>query len=250
VAPDALQRRALDSLAHTIDNARSDSTIVIVILGYPRRARELLTRSPARYLDARVSDVNRIARALRPNVIIPAHEPYGAGAQALGTRSPDFWIEYVRRTADVAHYVNPNIRIGIAASSYGTRDSTLYAWAASRNSPVDIVGFSLMPGYDGAGSLDTHMRIARRWMRLYDRPKMHWVWTAGGYPIAHGERSQQLALRGVFSWATSQPAVNGVVVFEAGDYDTQQGMRAPNGHLRPALGELMRAIASVRESAR
>jgi hypothetical protein len=250
VDPEALTARALDSLGHMLDNARSDSTLIIITLGYPRGAREAIARAPGRYVDDRVTNVNRIARTLRPNVIIPAHEPYGDGARIVGIQPPEFWMDYIRRTAAIAHYVNPNIRIGMAAASYGTRDSTLYAWAASRNAPVDIVGFSFMPGYDGAGSLDTHLRIARRWMRMYERPKPHWVWAAGGYPVAHGERSQQLALRGVFSWATSQPYVNGVIVLEAGDYDTQQGLRAPSRRLRPALGELMRALTSIRESAR
>ncbi len=105
-----------------------------------------------------------------------------------------------------------------------------------------------MPGFDGATSLDTHMRIAQRWMRAYARPKVHWVLASGGYPIIHGEESQALALKGVLAWATAQPAIQGIVVTDAGDYDAQRGLRAPGGRLRAALSELSRAMAAERES--
>ena len=181
-------------------------------------------------------------------MIVPAYEPYGEGARNLGTQPPEFWIDFVTRAAAVAHHVNPNIRVAVAASSFGTRDSVLYAWAAGRGSPVDLIGLSLMPGFDGATSLDTHMRIAQRWLRGYERPKPHWVLAAGGYPIAHGETSQTLALRGVIAWATAQPAVRGVIVTDAGDYDAQRGLQAPSGRFRPALRELSRAITGEREA--
>lgn len=250
VDPEAARGKPLDSLAHVLDDLRADSVMIVVVLGYPANGRQVLQRNEAAYVDARLADVNRIARALRPAVLIPAHEPYGEGTRTLGIRPPRFWIDYIQRAAVIAHHVNPNIRVGVAASSYGTRDSTLYAWAAARGAPVDIVGFSLMPGFDGVTSLDTHLRIARRWMHMYDRPKPHWVWSAGGYPVAHGERSQVLALRGIFAWATSQPEVEGVVVTEAGDYEAQRGLRAPGGRLRPALNEVTRTVNAIRESAR
>lgn len=248
VAPEGARGKALDSLAHAIDNARDDSTLLIVTLGYPRDARGALDRSPARYLDDRIADVNRLARALKPNVIVPAYEPYGEGARVLGVRNPEFWIDFIGRSAAVAHHVNPNIRVAVASASFGSRDSVVYRWASSRSSPVDLLGFSFMPGFDGATSLDTHMRIAQRWLRSTPRPKPHWIFSSGGYPVAHGEQSQLLALRGVLAWATSQPAVHGVIITDAGDYDAQRGLRAPDGRLRAAFGELQRAIAAEHES--
>lgn len=249
VDPEAAAGKALDSLARTIDKVRDDSTVLIVTLGYSRNARSDLNRSRAAFLEQRVADVNRLARALRPNILVPAYEPYGEGARALGVRPPEFWIDFITRCAIVAHHVNPNIRIAVAAASYGARDSVVYRWAASRGSPVDVVGFSLMPGFDGATSLDTHIRIAQRWLRATPRPKPHWVLAAGGYPVAHGELSQLLALRGVLAWATSEPAVRGVVFTDAGDYDAQRGLRAPDGRFRAALNELVRSITAEHESA-
>ena len=249
VDPEGAHGKALDSLARALDDIRDDSTVLIVTLGYPRGARASLNRAPAKYLEDRIADVNRLARALKPNVIIPAYEPYGEGARALGVRPPQFWIDFISRSAAIAHHVNPNIKVAVAAASFGSRDSVVYTWASGRDSPVDVLGFSLMPGFDGASSLDTHMRIAQRWLRMTPRPKPHWVFAAGGYPVAHGERSQMLALRGVLAWATSQPAVHGVIVTDAGDYDAQRGLRAPDGRLRAALGELQRAILAEHESA-
>jgi hypothetical protein len=249
VDPEAARGKALDSLARSLDNVRDDSTVLIVTLGYPRNARAEFARSPSAYVEQRVADVNRIARVLTPDILIPAYEPYGEGARALGIRTPDFWIGFITRSAAIAHHVNPNIKVAVAAASYGPRDSVVYRWAATRGSPVDVLGFSLMPGFNGATSLDNHMRIAQRWMRATPRPKPHWVFAAGGYPVAHGERSQLLALRGVLAWATSEPAIRGFVFTDAGDYDAQRGLRAPDGRLRAALGELARSIAAERESA-
>lgn len=249
VTPEAAHGKALDSLVRSLDNIRDDSTVLIVTLGYDRTARAELNRSPSAYADRRVADVNRLARALRPNIIIPAYEPYGEGARALGVRPPEFWIDLITRSAAIAHHVNPNIRVAVAAASYGPRDSVVYRWAARRGSPVDVLGFSLMPGFNGATSLDTHIRIAQRWLRATPRPKPHWVFAAGGYPVAHGEQSQVLALRGVLAWATSQPAIHGFVFTDAGDYDAQRGLLAPDGRFRPALAELARSIDAERESA-
>lgn len=249
VNPEGARGKALDSLVRSLDNVRDDSTVLIVTLGYPRSARAALNRSPAAYMEQRLADVNRLARALKPNIIIPAYEPYGEGTRALGVRTPEFWIDFISRSAAIAHHVNPNIRVGVAAASFGSRDSVVYRWAAGRGSPVDVLGFSLMPGFDGATSLDTHMRIAQRWLRATPRPKPHWILASGGYPVAHGEQSQLLALRGVLAWATSQPAVHGIVFTDAGDYDAQRGLRGPDGRFRPALDELVRAITAEHESA-
>ena len=114
---------------------------------------------------------------------------------------------------------------------------------------MDVLGFSMMPGFDGATSLDTHMRIATRWMRAFPvRPKAHWVFSAGGYPIAHGEQSQELALWGVLSWATTQSPIKGLIVTEAGDYDVLRGLRTAGGKYRSAVGAVMRAQRGLRET--
>jgi hypothetical protein len=238
---------ALDSLARTVDDQRGDSTLIIITLGYPADAAKQFRESPAEYTRNRLADVDRIARRLRPDILLPADEPYGAGARALGIRPAEYWIDYLTRAAAIVHHVNPRIRGGVAGSSYSRRDSTLWAWAATRGTPIDVVGFSLMPGFDGAKDLDDRLRAAQRWLRPFAaRPKPAWVFSAGGFPLTHGERSQELALWGTLAWATTQPSIKGLIVTEAGDYDAIRGLRAPGGRLRSAVGAVRRAQAGLK----
>jgi hypothetical protein len=249
IDPEGAKLTPLDSIARLVDDRRADSALIIVSLGYPKDAERQFHKSPSDYTKERIADVDRIARRLRPDILIPAVDPYEAGTRAIGQQDPEYWKEYITQAARITHAVNRRIRIGISASSYGSRDSTLYYWAAGKNSPVDVVGFSMMPGFDGATSLDTHMRVAQRWMHSFeDKPKPHWVFAAGGYPLAHGEKSQELALWGVLSWATTQPQIKGLVVNEAGDYDVLSGLRSASGRYRSAVGALLRAEKGLAEN--
>ena len=116
-------------------------------------------RSRAAYTTARLKDIDRIARRLKPDYLIPAVDPTGEGSRILGNQTPDYWIDYFTRAARLAHYIYPRIKVSVPMSSYGTRDSALYAWAARPGSPIDAVGFSLLAGFDGARSLDTACRV-------------------------------------------------------------------------------------------
>lgn len=249
VDPEAARGVALDSLARSIEEARADSTIIIVALGYPKKGEEEIKQSREAYTVARLKDIDRIARRLKPDYLIPAVDPLEEGSRVLGDQTPKYWIEYFTRAARMAHYIYPRIKVAVPISSYGTRDSTFYAWAARRGSPIDVVGFSLLAGFDGARSMDTHMRVAQRWMRMYPNPKEHWVFAAGGYPLVHGEQNQERAIWGVLAWATAEAPIKGLVVYEAGDYYTVRGLRAPGGRLRPATSAILRAEKGLRSSA-
>jgi hypothetical protein len=249
VDPEAARGVALDSLARSIDEARADSTIIIVSLGYPKKGEQEIKQSREGYTVSRLKDVDRIARRLKPDYLIPAVDPLEEGTRILGDQTPQYWIDYFSRAARVAHYIYPRIKVAIPISSYGTRDSTLYAWAARRGSPIDVVGFSLLPGFDGARSLDTDLRVAQRWMQEYPNPKEHWVFAAGGYPLVHGEQNQERAIWDVLAWATAQAAIKGLVVYEAGDYNTVRGLRAPGGRLRPVTDAILRAEKGLRAGA-
>jgi len=136
----------------------------------------------------------------------------------------------------------------VPISSYGTRDSTLYAWAARPGSDINAVGFSLFPGFDGYRSLDTHMRVAQRWMRQFPKPKDHWVFAAGGYPLLHGEENQRIAIMGILAWATAEAPIKGLIVYEGGDYNTVRGLRAPGGRLRPVTARVIIAEKGLRRT--
>ena len=248
IDPEAARGLALDSLARSIEQARADSTLLIVALGYPKKGEEEFRQSREAYTVARLKDIDRIARRLKPDYLIPAVDPLEEGTRILGETSPQYWIDYFSRASRVAHYIFPRIKVGVPISSYGTRDSTLYAWAARPGSPIDVIGFSLFPDFDGAKWLNTYLSVAQRWMQQFPKPKEHWVFAAGGYPLAHGEENQRRWIWGVLAWATAQTPIKGLVVYEGGDYNSVRGLRAPGGRLRPATDAILRAEKGLRPS--
>jgi hypothetical protein len=246
IVPEAMDRVALDSLASALEMIRRDSTQLIVTLGYPR---PLVPLPGRRFNDARrLQTIERVVRVLRPDVLLPAEDPYDSGTRAAGQLAPQFWESYLTRASAIAKRVRPRTRIGVSASAYDGRDSTLYAWAAASDSPVDVVGFTLFPSRTGVRTLDAATHAADRWMRESRSTKDHWVFAAGGFPEAHGEVSQERAVWAALAWATSRPAIKGLIVSEAGDYGSVTGLRAPDGHLRRATYAVMSAMRGVRET--
>src|SRR3954466_2538882 len=246
IDPEAARGVALDSLARSIEQARTDSTLLIVSLGYPKKGEQEFKQSRETYTVARLKDIDRIARRLKPDYLLPAVDPMEEGTRILHEDSPAYWIDYFSRAARVAHYIYPRIKVAVPMSSYGTRDSTVYAWAARPGSGIDAIGFSLFTGFDGVASFDTYMSIAHRWMSQFPKPKEHWVFAAGGAPLVHGEESQLRAIMGILAWATAEAPIKGLVVYEAGDYNTVRGLRAPGGRLRPVTGAVIRAETGLR----
>lgn len=248
IVPDAAKALVLDSIAHVLDPLRrADTTMVIVSLGYRGK---LFPKPGGQSLDPemRLRAVDQVMRRLRPDIILPAEDPYGAGAIALGSLPPEEWQDYITKAAAIVKRVRPRTRVGISASSFGSRDSTLYAWAIAPRSPVDVVGFSLFPGRLGAVELDASIRAADRWLVQLRSRKEHWVFATGAYPLAHGEQSQASALTGVLAWATSRPEIRGLVVTSSSDYGAATGLRAVNGRMRPAATVYTGAMRAIREA--
>jgi hypothetical protein len=247
IEPAGARLAALDSLAHVVEEERRDSVLLIVAVGYDRNAREAFRQNPSAHMKARLAAVDRIVRRLRPDIILPARDPYTAGTRAMGRVPLAWWEEYLRQASANARRVSNRVRVGVSASAFVGADSALYAWASRPGSPVDVVGFSFYPSYDGGGSLSARLHVADRWMR--GSTKNHWVFSAGAFPVTHGETSQSRALWGTLAWATSKAPIKGLIVESAGDYDVVTGLRAPGGRVRPALATLERAIAAMAETA-
>src|SRR3982751_4526745 len=245
--PEEMDRQALDSVARSLDLLRRDSTELFVTLGYPRK---IISFSGRTFNDTRrLETIERVVRRLHPDVLLPAEDPYDSGTRAAGSRAPQYWESFLTRAAAIAKRADRHVRIGVSASAYDRRDSTLYAWAAARGSSVDVVGFTLFPSRTGVRTLDAARGAADRWMQASRSTKDHWVFAAGGYPEAHGEASQTRALWAALAWATSRPVIKGLVVNEAGGYGVIRGLRAPDGHLRRATFAVMTAMKGMRESA-
>jgi hypothetical protein len=251
VDPEGATNATLDSLKKLLDPIRQvDSALVIVSLGYGEDAGAAFQLNREAYTQARLRDANKILRYLQPNVFIPVVEPYSRGTRLLGNVPVSYWKDYLARMARLRNTINRRTRIGVMASRYDDADSALYAWAAAPGSPVDVLGFTLQPSFRGAPALDARMQAADRWLRASDAPrqKPHWVFANGGFPLSHGEEAQERAVWGSLAWATSQPAVKGIVIAEAGDYHRLVGMRAANGRVRPAAFEVAKAVRGMRET--
>lgn len=248
IVPD-IEAAGLDSLARTVDLLRRDSTTLIVALGYHGTLVPEVGRAPFDELE-RLAVIRRIVRRMHPDILLPAEDPYRVGARLIGQFPVERWQSYLVRAASTAKRIDPSVQIGVAISAFDHRDSTLYAWAAGPRSPIDVVGFSFFPSSRGMADMDGRMRAADRWMHSTPSSKPHWVFAAGGYPLAHGELSQQQALWATLSWATARPTIKGVVVYEAGDYGVARGLRSPSGRLRMATFAIMRGIRGLREAAR
>jgi hypothetical protein len=248
VVPGA-SRLALDSLAHVLDPYRRDSTVLIVALGY--RGKLIPELGPEPLAEAeRLATIRLVMQRLRPDILLPAEDPYGSGERAVGNLPPSRWEMYLTDAARIAKSIDRNVKVGVAASAYTSNDSILYAWAASPRSPIDIMGFSLFPSPYVGGGIQSDTRTADRWMRATPPRKDHWIFATGGYPLAYGERSQENAVWEVLAWGTDHAAIKGAIVYEAGDYGQTRGLRAPNGRYRPAARRVIWAIGQLRESAR
>lgn len=247
VTPEGTARATLDSIARVLEDRRRAGTRLIASIGFPFDVRTLAGRTIPLDEPSRLRAVERVARRLRPDYLLPVLEPYGAAARTVGRLPVERWREYLTRAAEVAHRVDGRIRVGVALSATTARDSSLYAWASSSASPLDAVGFSFLPGRLGALSLDVGADAAGRWMRTAQSEKEHWVFSAGGLALVHGELSQERAILHALAWATAQAGVRGLVVSAAGDYGTPTGLRAPDGHPRRAMMAVQRSVRALRE---
>lgn len=239
---------AIDSVSHAIDLMQRDSLTVVATIGYHGKLLPEVRRARLD-VDERLATIRRVLSRLRPDVLVPAQDPYREGARVLGRLPVRTWEDYFTRAAAVTKEVRPRTRIGLSASSYDPRDSTLYAWAASPASPIDIVGFSFFPSRQGGKTLDASFRAADRWMLAIPPSKPHWVFAAAGYPLAHGDVSQDRALWAALSWATAHDPVRALIVSESNDYGQAIGVRAPSGRYRRAGDTIRRSVIGIRESA-
>ncbi len=239
---------AIDSVARSLDLLQRDSMLVVATIGYGEELLPELSRAPLD-VELRLRTLRAVLVRLRPDIVLPAQDPYGLGARVLGRMTPEQWEDYLTSAKALVREVRPRTRVGLAAAAFDARDSTLYAWAAAPGSPVDVVGFSFYPSRLGARTIDASFRAADRWMRANPPRKPHWVFAAAGYPLAHGEQSQARAIWAALAWATARPQFRGVIVMEANDYGQALGLRAPNGRYRRAATTVRRAMNGLRDAA-
>jgi hypothetical protein len=229
---------ALDSLRRALEPYRRDSLLLIAGLAPSDAPREeaMSSRRDSAYLEV----VDRIARRLRPDYLVALEEPRGVDTRPRGAMAPGRRQWQIRAMTAAVKRVDRRIKVGISVIP-GLRDSALYAWAASSDSPLDAVGFTLVASAGGGPRLDARIRTADAWMQRAGTAKEHWLFRAGGAPSIHGDAAQELAMAGLLSWSMGRAGMRGAIVTHAGDYGSMRGLRAASGRLRPATSTLFRA---------
>jgi hypothetical protein len=246
--------RALDSLARALDVYRADSTLIVVTLGWSIQESLRIRLAPTAWERERVQLVEQVVRRLRPDILVPLQDPNGHGVRIVGDRTAASWQPLLELCAKTAHALRPRTRVLASMSTFDDRDSVLAAWAASPSSGMDGIGYVLQPGFRGGVSLEARLQAADRWRAVRNRlgvpAQTEWVLLAAGYPWTQGELAQDRGIWGVLAWASARPSIGGVIVGDAGDYDTRRGLRGPGGRLRLANTSLRRAIRGLSEERR
>ena len=119
IIPEEMDRQALDSLAHTLDLLRRDSTELIVTMGYPR---QIFSFSGRTFNDSRrLETIERVVRRLHPDILLPAEDPYDSGTRAAGERAPQYWESFLRarvgdRQARRPSRAHRRLRVGVRSA--------------------------------------------------------------------------------------------------------------------------------------
>jgi hypothetical protein len=215
IAADGSTAAALDSLGRALESYRRDSTALLVALSAETRDR---TRT-----------VDRVVRRLRPEyLVLPAAWGFAA----------------LERSAAEVRQLRPATKLTIELSAFDRGDSTLFAQTAFMS---EAVLFSLMPTPGGAARIAAALAAADRWISHDGRPREHWL-LAVGAPRIDGEDAQRRLMRHAITWSSSRNTFSGVVFGDAADYDRGTGLRAADGRLRAAVGDIATEIRTLAES--
>ncbi len=255
IAPGGATPRALDSLSRSLDRYRADSAVIVITLGWDMEEALRVRFAPTAWERDRIALVGQVMRRLRPDILVPLEDPNGVGLLIAGDRSAASWQPLLTQSARTAHTLRPRTRVLAEIGTFDRRDSLLATWAASPASGLDGVGYVMQPGFRGGVSLEARLQAADRWRaarrrQFPGRVSDEWVVLTAGFPWTMGEQAQDRGIWGVLAWASARPTIDGVIVGDAGDYDTRRGLRGPGGRLRLAYTSLRRAIRGLDDTAR
>ena len=241
---DAARASSLDSLARVLEPLRADKVRIAVAL--------TVGAQPSALDDLeRLGAIERVLVRLRPDVIFPAlRSPIPS---LLRRRPPSlaWWRNSASRSAQLVARVRPRTTVGWAATRLDATDSAVYKWAASKASPVQLIGAVSYPSFSGLPAIDARLRAFERWHALAvaagGGAQTHWLVNVGGLPHAHGDAAQLAAIRHALAWGSRRPWINAAIIGEPADYDGGLGLRAANGRMRAALASIALAAKGMRE---
>lgn len=212
----------MDSLRDSVGDTRVDTGVGDTLSADTTRAR------------SRIGDTTR-ADTIRASARRDTTVDVAAAVDAMAPLAPAT-TERERRERTTER----TTRLMWVAARLDVTDSIVYAWAVTRDSPVDIVGASIFPSFSGLPAIDARLRALERWRgRAALSPTVaHWLVPVGGLPRAHGDISQVAALRHILAWGARRPWIGAVVIGEPADYARWLGLRASNGRYRQAVAAI------------
>ncbi len=243
----AARGSVLDSLARLLEPWRSDSGSTIAI------ALELGRSPGAPNSPSRLATIERVLQRVRPDVLVPGWR--APLPSMLPGDEPDmvWWQTMLVSSASVIQRVRPRTLLGWSAVRVDARDSAMYRWAASPQSPVKVLGLVAYPSFAGLPAVDARLRAFDRWhAQAADSMKAgtrHWLMESGGLPRAHGDAAQTAAVMQALAWGTRRPWITVAILGDAGDYDGSNGLRAADGRIRRVVGVVSRASRGLRDAA-
>lgn len=235
-----ISNAALDSIARTLA-PRRDSITLIVSLRLPVP----FPRADTSAERARLAALERIARRLRPDVLVPADRVELAAAEAS---VPDV-IRHYERVATRVQRINRRIVIALGTDASSESDSVAVEWVMSGSAPVSTIALAVRDHGVSPERFVGALAAVSRWASLGRRPPGTWLLGVPSAPTVTGERVQQHLVRYALAWATASPWVRGVVAGDASDVAGPVALRTAGGRRRLALAEVVAALRLQRDAA-
>jgi hypothetical protein len=185
-----------------------------------------------------VEGAERIARRLRPEVLLPFPEPDGEAPLMLGEGlPPERWRALFQEVGRRVGSVSPETRLGVRLAGIGDPSRAVFDALSAPPAVVAIAGPRLQPGSSALGGpalADAVLAAWGEWTGTLDEPPELWILAAGLSPIAYGESAQARLLEGCLARAAASPTIRGVLVEGWRDRGHTAGLLRPDGSERLA----------------
>lgn len=194
--------------------------------GLPESSRPLVIalRAPDAWALAHPSDVEalqtfldgaeRIAEALRPDVLLPFPDPDRDALETAGVRrDPDEWATLYAEARRRVRAVSGETRLACRLSTSLSFGRRLFA-ALAANGSVDIAGPKLQPGGppEGAGWVDITLEAWDEWRTSAGNSSPDlWILGAAASHMAFGRAAQERFVEGVVVRAQRRTRIDGLI---------------------------------------
>jgi hypothetical protein len=234
-----ISNAALDSIARTLEPRRDSITLIVTL--------QLHTALPPPESVAereRLQALERIARRLRPDVLVPADRVAPDGAPA----SVQDIARHYELVAKQLRRINRRLVIALGTEAAEPADSMAVEWLMQGETPVAAIALAVRgEGADPQRFVDALAAISR-WASLGRPSPDTWLLGVPTAPTVTGERVQRQLVRYALAWATARPWVRGVIAGDASDVSGAVALRTAGGRRRGALTDVASALRLQRDA--